>query len=83
MNLNTYNICDDWGWYVDIENNNIIHLQSYNDFIFHENNNSNFILKNVIYFCKFHNINNMDRLYKISSTTIATFVVTYIVWVFI
>lgn len=24
MNSNTHNICDDWGWYVDIENNLLI-----------------------------------------------------------
>ena len=29
MSLKTYNICDDWGWYVDIENNNFIKLEPY------------------------------------------------------
>lgn len=24
MNLNTYNICDDWGWFVDTDNNLLI-----------------------------------------------------------
>lgn len=24
MNLNTYNLCEDWGWYVDTENNLLI-----------------------------------------------------------
>jgi hypothetical protein len=47
-NLNTYNVCDDWGWYIDIENNKIIDLHSYNG-LHHRNinhrNNMNYYNK--------------------------------------
>ena len=29
--MDTYNVCDDWGWYIDIENDKIIDLHSYKD----------------------------------------------------
>ena len=89
---NAYNICNDWGWYVDIENNKIINSYSYNDIQFHRR--GKFLQTIYEHDDKYddddddddndeHLMLSISRCYKIGSTTIATFVLTYIAWVFI
>jgi len=45
MNLNTYNLCEDWGWYVDTESNLLINYnlntvyKSYNNYTSYKNIN--------------------------------------------
>ena len=52
MNLNTYNLCEDWGWYVDTENNLLI------------NSNLNMVYNSSKAYNPYKNI-NYSRLCKI------------------
>lgn len=47
MNFNTYNLCEDWGWYVDTESNLLI---NYNLNIVHKSHNNYSSYKNINYF---------------------------------
>jgi hypothetical protein len=71
MNLNTYNLCEDWGWYVDTESNykDIENLQL--EYNYKENG-----IKIEVEFDKSENTN----LYKIGSTTLITALLIYAIF---
>lgn len=42
MNSKTYNLCEDWGWYIDIDNNSSINLK-FNMIIYNTYKNKNYL----------------------------------------
>ena len=82
MNLNS---CDDWGWYVDIENADISNQYNYNisknknNEKNIKNNNHYSSLETIEYLYKQDNENTSNLIYKVGSTTIITALLTYFI----
>lgn len=83
MSLTTYNVSDDWGWYVDIENNNSIKLETY-QYKFNNFNQTEYLkkgnLEEMIMYYEYYFKNkyvNTEGMFKVGSVT---FILTYILW---
>jgi hypothetical protein len=86
MNSNTHNICDDWGWYVDIENNLLINSNKSRLYIGYNNNKLSKI-EEYDYFRYIEDIEDIEDLksedknglsfYTIGSTTLISALLTY------
>ena len=83
MNSNTHNICDDWGWYVDIENNLLINSNKSRLYIGYNNNKLSKI-EEYDYFRYIEDIEDLKSedknglsFYTIGSTTLISALLTY------
>jgi len=90
-NITDYTISNDWGWYVDTENNSYINPKIYihykkivtnlpsieEEYNYHQQNYKD--IENLTYEFDLKN-DRRDILYKIGSTTLLTFLLTYAIF---